>query len=204
MVDQMSSMVIKFDPNGQVQMLLGRKAEAGAPAARAPPRSRRRAVERRGARRGSAGRRRRRRRGAAVDLPARAAQDVFQRPTDVAWDAAGNIYVADGFGNNAGWPSSTRTASSSSPGARRGTEHGQFNMVHGIAIDAQGNVYVADSGNKRIQVFDGDGTFKTQIRQRRALPRRFASRPDRASSSTARIRTRRKISTSPARSTRWT
>src|SRR5258708_4918552 len=27
-VDQMSSMVIKFDPNGQVQMLLGRKAEA--------------------------------------------------------------------------------------------------------------------------------------------------------------------------------
>jgi hypothetical protein len=24
-------------------------------------------------------------------------------------------------------------------------------------------VYVADSGNKRIQVFDGDGTFKTQF-----------------------------------------
>ena len=38
-VDQMSSMVIKFDPNGQVQMLLGRKVGVGARAGRAaaPP-----------------------------------------------------------------------------------------------------------------------------------------------------------------------
>ena len=27
----------------------------------------------------------------------------------------------------------------------------------------RGNVYVADRGNKRIQVFDGDGAFKRQI-----------------------------------------
>ena len=30
-----------------------------------------------------------------------------------------------------------------------------------------GNIYVADAGNKRIQVFDGDGTFKSQITERR-------------------------------------
>jgi DNA-binding beta-propeller fold protein YncE len=164
-VDQMSSMVMKFDPNGQVQLLLGRKSEserlpaapqaqggapaggrgAGfnpAPAAQAPPG--------RGGGRGGA-------------LPGAGQQsDVFQRPTDVAWDAAGNIYVADGYGNS-------RVAKFDKNGkfikswGSRGTENGQFNVAHGIVIDAQGNVYVADSGNKRIQVFDGDGNFKTQI-----------------------------------------
>jgi len=34
---------------------------------------------------------------------------------------------------------------------------------HSIALDAQGNVYVAELGNKRIQVFDGEGTPKKQI-----------------------------------------
>jgi DNA-binding beta-propeller fold protein YncE len=142
-VDQMSSMVIKFDPNGQVQLLLGRKSESERlPAASQAP----------------AGRG-----GRAGGLPGAGQQsDVFQRPTDVAWDAAGNIYVADGYGNS-------RVAKFDKNGkfikswGSRGSENGQFNIAHGIAIDAQGNVYVADSGNKRIQVFDGDGNFKTQI-----------------------------------------
>ena len=146
-VDQMSSMVIKFDPNGQVQLLLGRKSESErlpappVPAGQAPPG--------RGGRGGTAP-------GAGQQ------SDVFQRPTDVAWDAAGNIYVADGYGN-------ARVAKFDKNGkflkswGSRGTENGQFSTVHGIAVDAQGNVYVADSANKRIQVFDGEGTFKTQI-----------------------------------------
>jgi DNA-binding beta-propeller fold protein YncE len=156
-VDQMSSMVIKFDPNGQIQLLLGRKSEserlpAAAPAGRGaganfPP-----------AAQGAAGGR-----GGRGGAPGAGQQsDVFQRPTDVAWDAQGNIYVADGYGN-------ARVAKFDKNGkflkswGSRGTETGQFNVVHGIAVDAQGNVYVADTGNKRIQVFDGEGTFKTQI-----------------------------------------
>src|SRR5450755_2449720 len=71
-VDQMSSMVIKFDPNGQVQLVLGRKSESerlpAAPAAgagQAPPAGR-------GGRGGA--------------LPGAGQQsDLFQRPTDVAW-----------------------------------------------------------------------------------------------------------------------
>jgi DNA-binding beta-propeller fold protein YncE len=146
-VDQMSNMVIKFDPEGRVALLLGRKAEAVPVPARGQ----------------GAG-------GAAIPAPAAgqptgvgAPTDLFNRPTDVAFDVAGNIYVADGVGNQ-------RVAKFDKNGVfvkswgSKGAEPGQFGTsARAIAVDAQGNVYVADSGNKRIQVFDGNGTFKTQI-----------------------------------------
>jgi DNA-binding beta-propeller fold protein YncE len=102
--------------------------------------------------------------GRGGPLPGAGAEgESFNRPTDVAWDAAGNIYVADGYGN-------ARVAKYDKNGTwiknwgSRGTGPGQFNVVHGIAIDATGTVYVADRDNKRIQVFDSEGTFKTQFR----------------------------------------
>jgi DNA-binding beta-propeller fold protein YncE len=158
-VDQMSNMVIKFDPNGQVALLLGRKAEServpalpvGQPAAGGP------------AGRGAAGAEAPAGRGGRGGPPGAGAQsDIFNRPTDVAWDSAGEIYVADGLGN-------ARVAKFDKNGkfikswGSRGSDPGQFNQVHGIAIDAQNNVYVADAGNNRIQVFDGDGAFKAQF-----------------------------------------
>jgi hypothetical protein len=162
-VDQMSSMVMKFDTSGQVQLLLGRKAESERVPAAPPVVPPAAAEGRGGAGRGAgpadaegpaAGRGR-------GGLPGAGAQsDLFQGPSDVAWDAAGNIYVADGFGN-------ARIAKFDKNGkfvkswGSRGVAPGQFNTPRGIAIDAQGLVYVADSGNRRIQVFDADGNFKT-------------------------------------------
>jgi DNA-binding beta-propeller fold protein YncE len=146
-VDQMTGYVMKLDSAGSVQMLLGRKPESipvPAPAARGDA----------GAATGGRGR---------GGLPGEGAQsDVFARPTDVAWDAAGNIFVADGAGNN------TRVAKFNSKGVfikswgSRGNGPGMFGSVLAIVVDAQGNVYVADGGNKRIQVFDNNGNFKAQ------------------------------------------
>jgi DNA-binding beta-propeller fold protein YncE len=45
-----------------------------------------------------------------------------------------------------------------------GSAPGQFKGIRGIASDPQGNIYVADAGNDRIQVFDGDGTYKSEIK----------------------------------------
>jgi DNA-binding beta-propeller fold protein YncE len=131
-VDQMTNMVIKFDPQGRVAMLLGRKAESVPVPARPP---------------------------AAGDGSGQPT-DLFDRPTDVAWDAAGDIFVADGLGN-------ARIAKFDKDGkfvkswGKKGTAPGEFANVRSIAVDAQGNVYAADGGNKRIQVFDNNGSFKT-------------------------------------------
>ena len=89
--------------------------------------------------------------------------DGFNRPSDVTWDRAGNIYVADGFGTNNRIAKFTKDGNFVKTWGQTGSGQGQFNEIRGIASDAAGNIYVADAGNKRIQVFDGEGTFKSQI-----------------------------------------
>jgi len=159
-VDQMSNQVIKFDPNGRVQMIFGRKPEA----MRVPnlplstltdtyalvPRQGKPTPAGRGA-------------GPNAQPGSAAPGENFNRPTDVAWDSKGNIYVADGYGNS-------RVAKYDPNGkwlanwGSTGMANGQFRVVKGIVIDAADNVYVADRDNRRIQVFDTEGTFKTQFR----------------------------------------
>lgn len=136
-VDQMSGQVVKFDPAGRVRMVLSRKPEAMRVPQPAP-----------GGGRGSDGR--------------GTEGESFQGPTDVAWDSQGNIYVADGIRN-------ARVAKYDPNGrwlmnwGNRGSDPGQFDVVHGIAIDAQDNVYVADYNNQRIQVFDTMGNFQREM-----------------------------------------
>jgi len=185
-VDQMSNTVMEFDPEGRLVMLLGRKAESETVPARgaAPPAAPGGGGAGAGA--GAAG-------GARAAGPAPQAgaggrggapaadaeggggrgrggppgaggeQDVFNRPTDVAWDAAGNIYVADGLGNNSRVAKFDKNGKFVRSWGQTGTAAGQFRQPRSIAIDAQGLVYVADAGNRRIQVFDGDGNYKARF-----------------------------------------
>ena len=86
----------------------------------------------------------------------------FYYPTDVAVDAAGNVYVADKFNHRIRKIStdgvvSTIAGTGMSGGGRGGHGDGeapsaQFKTPTGVAVDAAGNVYVADSGNHRIRM----------------------------------------------------
>jgi DNA-binding beta-propeller fold protein YncE len=127
--DKGSDMIVKFSPQGRVEMVFGRKQEASdegtGPLKHVRP-------------------------------PLPPVDGQFRQVTDVAWDAAGNTYISDGYINS-------RVAKADQNGkwlqswGEPGDKPGQFNTPHSIATDAQGNIYVADRGNRRIQVFDGAG-----------------------------------------------
>ena len=85
---------------------------------------------------------------------------TFNRETDIAWDAAGNAFVADGY-NNKRVVKVDKEGNFVKAFGSRGRGPGQFEDVHTIQVDHQGNVYVGDRLNNRLNVFDNDGNFKT-------------------------------------------
>jgi sugar lactone lactonase YvrE len=127
-VDEGTNLVIKFNPAGRVVMVLGHRPDAVAGALAAPP-------------------------GPAAP----AEKYVFGRPTDVAWDPQGNIFVSDGYVNHRVVKYDKNGRFLKQVGSEKaGSQPGQFSTPHGIAVDAQGNVYVADRANNRMQVLDND------------------------------------------------
>jgi sugar lactone lactonase YvrE len=82
----------------------------------------------------------------------------FNRPTNVAVSRAGELFVADGYGNariHVFSPNGRLLGSWGEPGIGPG----QFMLPHGIAILADGRVLVADRENDRIQVFTQWGEY---------------------------------------------
>src|SRR6266700_4029018 len=120
-VDKGSDMVIKFNPEGRVVLVFGRKQEASdegtAPLKHPKP-------------------------------PLPPVDGMFRQVTDVSWDAAGNAYVTDGYINSrvakidkdGNWLKSW---------GEPGDQPGQFNLPHSIAVDARdaiGNKPTATTG----------------------------------------------------------
>jgi sugar lactone lactonase YvrE len=185
-IDEGANQVVKFDTEGRVQLVLGRKPETipvragggggggggrggaeagrgapgaastsapGAASSSAPP-----AAAAGGGQGGGGGR------GGPAGPPGSGVPgSSFSRPTDVAWDKNGNIYVADGIGNNNRIAKLDREGRFIRHWGSTGSGQGQFNGIKALAIDSQGNVYAADRGNKRVQVFDADGNFKSEF-----------------------------------------
>jgi len=131
-VDEGTNMVIKFNPQGRVVLVLGRRQET---------------VDQ------------------LADMPGQGAYTgankpySFNRPTDVAWDKDGNIFVSDGYGDSRVVKYDRNGRFIKSAGTR-GNQPGQLNLPHTLAADAQGNVYIGDRSNARVQVWDNNLNFK--------------------------------------------
>lgn len=114
--DMSNHTVIKFSPEGEVLLKLGKRGEPGD------------------------------------------STEQFNRPTDIAFDENGDVFVSDGYGNS-------RIIKFNSQGeyitqwGEPGDKQGQFDLPHGVQVDAEGYVHVADRENDRIQVFTTDGSY---------------------------------------------
>lgn len=136
MVDEGSGMIVKFNPEGNVNMVLGRKPEAIDYLERFLERGEK-----------------------DNDRHPVGTPGVFNRETDVTWDSQDNIYVSDGYGNSrlakmnkdGSWAGSIGTFGSGAD---------QFSTPHGIASDSKDNIYVADRGNNRVQVYNTNLKFQ--------------------------------------------
>ncbi len=152
-VDKGSNMILRFTPEGHVDRVFGRKAEASH--IQVPP-----DWETQMARKFE-------RMGVAIEIPEGMnprnpvpvhRDNVFNQPTDVAWDSEGSSYFSDGYINSRVAKVNARGEWIASWGSL-GSGPGQFDTPHGIAVSPADEIYVADRGNRRIQVFDKDGNY---------------------------------------------
>ena len=152
-VDKGSNMILRFTPEGRVDWVFGRKGEASHLIV--PPDYQTvmaRLLDRV---------------GVDVEIPEKNnprwplpvhRDNSFNQPTDVAWDSNGNSYFSDGYINSRIGKANARGEWVASWGSL-GSGPGQFDTPHGIAVSPADEIYVADRGNRRVQVFDPDGTY---------------------------------------------
>src|SRR5438046_4520285 len=127
-VDEGSNIIMKFNPDGKLLMVLGKRPDPLEQLSLLP--------------------------GGGQYSGANKPYS-FHRETDVGWDAAGNIFVTDGYGDSRVVKYDKNGKFIKSVGTR-GNGPLQFSTPHAMAVYAKGIVYVADRGNSRIVVLDND------------------------------------------------
>ena len=86
--------------------------------------------------------------------------DQFNKPTDVAFGPADEVYISDGYGNGRVVQFDARGKFVKTWG-KPGDGPGEFDLPHSIKVDSRKRVLVADRENERIQVFSLDGVLLT-------------------------------------------
>jgi hypothetical protein len=131
-VDEGTDTIVKFSPAGQILMTIGRREDPVADLSNMAGNGR---------------------------FHGRNEKYRFGRPTDIAFDQQGNLFISDGYFD-------ARVVKYDKNGrflkavGTQGSANLQFNTPHSIATDFQGNVYVGDRGNNRVQVLDNDLNWK--------------------------------------------
>ena len=130
--DEGANSIVRFNPEGtRVTMVLGRRAEFPFNGLQPAPQ--------------------------AVDP---APHYIFNRPTDVAFDAQGNIFVTDGYVNSrvVKFDKNGRFVKDA---GHRGSGPNEMILPHTLVVDHQGNVYVGSRSTQQILVYDNDLNYKT-------------------------------------------
>jgi DNA-binding beta-propeller fold protein YncE len=86
-------------------------------------------------------------------------ENQFNRPADIAFGPAGEVYVADGYGNSRVMKFD-RNGKFMKTWGDKGTGPGQFDLPHTIVVGRDGRVIVGDRYNSRIQIFDREGKLQ--------------------------------------------
>ena len=86
-------------------------------------------------------------------------RDLFNQPNHVAVAPNGDVYVSDGYVNARVVQFSGNGQFVRIIGGVKGSQPGQLQLPHGVALDSRGRILVNDSDNQRVSVFDKEGKF---------------------------------------------